>query len=108
MEVYMTRLSCFWTIFVMMLIFASSASAEVRLALTTGEVRYFAEDVFTLKLDLAINEDAGFYGDVFLVAIDPNGTIYFAPDWKQEVKPVLENFFFPPAVDLKSAMIIEQ
>jgi len=93
---------------VFLLVLSSFAAGEVELKLTTGEIRYFAEDVFMLKLDLDINEESGFLGDVYLIVVDPNGSVYFAPEWKQETKTILSNFFFPPSINFQSALIIEQ
>jgi len=93
---------------IVFLLLATFASAEVNLALQTGEIRYFAGDVFMLKLDLAINEEEGFYGDIYLVIIDTNETVFFAPKWMTRPEPVIENFFFPPSIEFESALIVEQ
>jgi len=89
-------------------ILAATASAyNVNLTLKTGEVRYFAQDVLMLKLDLVIDEYEEFAGDVYLAVVDPNGSVFFAPGWQQTPTTLLSNFNFPKSIDIKSALIVQ-
>jgi hypothetical protein len=90
----------------LVMLFTSTASSEITIELSTGEVRYYAEDVFMLKLDLVIDEDAGFFGDVWLAMMDPGGKVYFAPAWDDLSAPAVRNIYFPSSLILGSADLL--
>jgi hypothetical protein len=91
----------------LMMLLSSMAFASLDMELATGESRYFNGDVFILKLDLVINETPGFYGDIWLAMMDPNGTIYYAPSWGTNPAPVFSNVSFPSAIELHGAELMK-
>jgi ligand-binding sensor domain-containing protein len=88
--------------------FSTFVYAGINVELTTGEVRYFKEDLFMLNLNLTINETSGFSGDVWLACMVPDGSIYFAPKWDEVPAPIIKNLMFPQNLQIESAAILKQ
>ena len=90
-----------------LVLFASTLSADIDLEIKAGEVRYFEGDVFTLKLDLVIDRYSEFTGDVWLAMMNPDREVFFAPDWTDEQKPLFSGVPFPTKIELEDVLLLK-
>ena len=81
-------------------------SITLKMNLSTNKAVFKSGENLILNLSLS-NEGPDETGDLYLVMLTPNGTIYSGLDWSKSVHPAAANFTIPEGFSLPETKVLE-